>query len=341
MVLMTKKILIAVGSIVGVTIPTALAITYTKDASGSSNEKNKEIDKLLEGYLPKIVATNNAKSKTAFELTARDFSIKEIDKIENKNVHFEIIKVEAFGRSQSKNTNEDSSDEVDGTKAIITIKASLNEENKKIYTIKMKGFKTPKQAWNIYVSNHQNWPSNFKGCLDKITWTPNSKVEGSISNYAFQGLTIPSDFKIPYGITSIGDGAFKGATIQSDFHIPSSVTSIHKEAFANITLGNYQFTIPDRVTTIEEGAFSGIKSLPESFKWPSETSTILSNVFKGTTLPHNFVIPDTVKIIKTGAFEGATFFTDIQTFIVAGNHNGVTIERYAFKGTQYLKQVEQ
>ncbi|RTZ68903.1 MAG: hypothetical protein DSZ21_00900 [Tenericutes bacterium] len=154
MVLMTKKILIAVGSIVGVTIPTALAITYTK---GDSDSSNKEIDKLLEGHLPKPIAINNAKSKTAFELTIKDFSITSLIEIKNKNVHFEITKVEALGHSQSKNTNEDSSDEADGTKARVTIKASLEEgSQQKTYSIDIDGFKTPKDAWDIYVKNHQN-----------------------------------------------------------------------------------------------------------------------------------------------------------------------------------------
>jgi len=148
MVLMTKKILIAVGSIVGVTIPTALAITYTKDPSGSSNEKiikNLGFNEILKEK-PKPILSSSANGKSVFELTIQDF---EFDKnITYKGITLTIKEVKAGipnGKTES-----------DGKSVDITIEVQSNKtHNKKDYTVNIGNFKTPKQLWDDFLNEHE------------------------------------------------------------------------------------------------------------------------------------------------------------------------------------------
>ncbi len=68
------------------------------------------------------------------------------------------------------------------------------------------------------------------------------------------------EYKIPKGVTKIGDSAFSRCSSLTNIIIPEGVTSIGGEAFCECSsLTN--ITIPEGVTSIENNAFSGCSSL--------------------------------------------------------------------------------
>lgn len=53
-----------------------------------------------------------------------------------------------------------------------------------------------------------------------------------IGNYAFDGMTLPTNYDIPEGITSIGEYAFEGCNL-SRLRLPSTLKEIRSGAFRN------------------------------------------------------------------------------------------------------------
>ena len=85
-----------------------------------------------------------------------------------------------------------------------------------------------------------------------------SKNGKTLIQYAI-GKTDTS-FKVPSGVTSIGNHAFYSCDSLTNIVIPDSVTSIGDEAFEYCT-SLTSIVIPDSVTSIGEGAFSWCSSL--------------------------------------------------------------------------------
>jgi hypothetical protein len=85
-----------------------------------------------------------------------------------------------------------------------------------------------------------------------------------------------SDFKIPYGTTSIADNAFADSVKMLGVSFPSSVTAIGERAFYNSGLTS--LVIPNSVKSIGEMAFSACADLEWAFL-PNTITSIASNVF--------------------------------------------------------------
>jgi hypothetical protein len=108
-------------------------------------------------------------------------------------------------------------------------------------------------------------------------------------------------FKLPPGVTEIGEGAFCGCTSLTS--IPPGVTKIGAYAFDGCTSLT---SIPAGVTEIGEGAFRGCTSLTSI---PAGVTEIGAWAFRGCT--NLTSIPAGVTKIGQGAFCGCTSLTSI------------------------------
>ena len=106
------------------------------------------------------------------------------------------------------------------------------------------------------------------------------------------------NYKIPDGVTSIGDDTFEDCISLTSITIPDSVTSIGSSAFYDCT-SLTSITIPDSVTSIDRYAFCGCTSLA------------------------SVTIPDSVTIIGSWAFKDCTSLTAIN--VASENRNYVSV----------------
>ena len=121
-----------------------------------------------------------------------------------------------------------------------------------------------------------------------------------------------ANYKIPNGVTSIGDYAFGNCTSLSSITIPDSVTSIGSNAFTYCnSLTN--ITIPDSVTSIGSNAFNYCKNLT-SITIPDGVTSIREMTFGNCTSLTSVTIPDSVTTIGHQAFISCTRLTAV-TFL--------------------------
>lgn len=167
---------------------------------------------------------------------------------------------------------------------------------------------------------------------------------------------ISGTYKIPYGVTTIGENAFNNCESLTSVEFPDTVTSIGHSAFSGCK-SLQSIEIPSTVTAIEDHTFSECSSLA-SIKIPSTVSSIGKYAFYGcssltsidipegvTELKYNLFcqctslksvkIPDGVKTIGTGAFSGCSNLTSVEI------PKSVTkIESHAFYDCGSLKSIE-
>ena len=154
----------------------------------------------------------------------------------------------------------------------------------------------------------------------------------SIGDYAFYGCTSLTSITISDSVTSIGDSAFGGCTSLTSITIPNSVTSIGNNAFERCK-SLTSITIPDSVTQIDYYAFEGCTSLT-SITIPDGVIKIANNTFSGCTSLATITIPNSVTQIDYYAFEGCTSLTSITI------PDGVTsIGNGAFEGCTSLTSI--
>ena len=134
-----------------------------------------------------------------------------------------------------------------------------------------------------------------------------SKDGKTLIQYAI-GKTDTS-FKVPSGVTSIGDWAFEDCTSLTSIVIPDSVTSIGDCAFFNCT-SLTSVVIPDSVTSIGESAFRDCDSLTSVVIGDGVTSIGVSTFYNCSSLTR-IVIPDSVTSIGWDAFYGCTSLTSV------------------------------
>ena len=153
-----------------------------------------------------------------------------------------------------------------------------------------------------------------------------------------------SAVSVPAGIKEIAPEAFADQNGISKVYIPSSVEKIGEGAFRNCT-NLKEVSLSDGLTAIESGAFAGCSSL-SGFTLPKTLETIGAGVFSGDTALKS------VDIGKNPLFsyvDGVLYDRD-QTKLIevmpgreAETLNMPTtvtdIERYAFWGQTYLKEV--
>ena len=129
------------------------------------------------------------------------------------------------------------------------------------------------------------------------------------------------NYKIPDGVTSIGDYTFEDCISLTSITIPDSVTRIGDSAFNGCTsLTN--ITIPNSVTDIGRSAFEGCSSLT-SITIPDSVTWIGYSAFEGCASLTSITIPDSVTIIENCAFKDCTSLTAIN--VATGNQNYVSV----------------
>ena len=118
-----------------------------------------------------------------------------------------------------------------------------------------------------------------------------------------------NEYKIPKGVTSIGDYAFDGCSNLSNIIIPEGVTKIGWFAFAGCSsLSN--ITIPESVIIIEVGAFSGCSSL-SNITISEGVTWIGMHAFSGCSNLSSIAIPKSVIGIENYAFSGCSSLSSV------------------------------
>ena len=162
--------------------------------------------------------------------------------------------------------------------------------------------------------------SAFYGCK----WLKEFKVEQGNERYdVADGVLFTKDmqtliaypggrkgaFKIPYGVTEIGDGAFSGCDGLTEVTIPGSVTEIGDGVFHSCG-GLTEVTIPSSVTAIKWGTFYKCSKLTE-VTIPSSVTEIGGKAFYGCSGLTKVTIPGSVTAIKWGAFYECSKLTEV------------------------------
>ena len=131
----------------------------------------------------------------------------------------------------------------------------------------------------------------------------------SIGDDTFEDCISLTSITIPDSVTGIGSSAFEGCTSLKSITIPDSVTEIGWYAFSGCT-SLKSITIPDSVTGIATGAFNGCTSI-KSITIPNSVTEIDWYAFSGCTSLKSITIPDSVTSIGGGAFEDCISLTNI------------------------------
>ena len=109
-----------------------------------------------------------------------------------------------------------------------------------------------------------------------------------------------ANYKIPEGVTSIGQAAFDGCSNLTSITIPDSVTSIGRSAFSGCKILS-SITIPDSVTSIGNFAFVFCDSLT-SITIGDNVISIGQQAFRFCRGLTSITIPDSVTSIGLSAF---------------------------------------
>ena len=131
----------------------------------------------------------------------------------------------------------------------------------------------------------------------------------SIANEEFDGCSSLRSLTIPDSVTNIGDSAFTNCKNLKSVTIPNSVTSIGDFAFSNCP-SLTDITIPDSVTSIGKYAFYGCSNL-ENINIPNSVTSIDKFTFYGCSNLESINFPSSLTSIGEKAFQGCSNLENI------------------------------
>ena len=144
----------------------------------------------------------------------------------------------------------------------------------------------------------------------------------SIGEYAFDGCTSLTSISIPNSVTEIGDSAFSGCTslttinvaIENQYYASANGVLYNKDKTELIRYPDGKkdknYTIIDGVTSVGRLAFYGCTSFT-SVTIPNSVTEIGSSAFRNCTSLTNITIPNSVTSVDSCAFMGCTSLTSI------------------------------
>ncbi|RXE74439.1 leucine-rich repeat domain-containing protein [Muribaculaceae bacterium Isolate-013 (NCI)] len=182
------------------------------------------------------------------------------------------------------------------------------------------------------------WPDNEDDYASLTTVPTSVTLDGEtfavteIGSLAFSEVRGISSFKVPEGITAIGDAAFWSSSLES-IEIPPSVTAIGESAFEECK-SLKEFTLPATVTSVGSDMFYGCASL-ESVTLPEGLAAIPDNFLAGCVILKEVTIPSTVR--EFGEFS----LSECSTLTTTNIPEGTTkLGRFAFAKCPLLTRLD-
>ena len=150
--------------------------------------------------------------------------------------------------------------------------------------------------------------------------------EHRIEMYAFCNTGLTS-FRIPEGITGIGDDVFYGCSSLTSITIPGSVTSMGSSVFSSCE-GLESVIIKDGVTQIGSSAFYNCSSL-SSITIPGSVTSIGTYAFRSCVRLAYVSIPESVVCIEACTFKDCSSLSSIT---IPGSVTSIEYEAFAESG---------
>ncbi len=141
------------------------------------------------------------------------------------------------------------------------------------------------------------------------------KIEGkpvtAIGSNVFQNAGFRGSFRIPSGVTTIGNSAFEGCSgLTGSLTIPSGVTTIGANAFEGCSGLTGSLTIPSGVTIIDQCAFKDCSGFTGKLTLGNSVTEIRNSAFDGCSgFSGDLTIPESVTTIGERAFAGCSGFS--------------------------------
>ena len=167
----------------------------------------------------------------------------------------------------------------------------------------------------LCVSCDRNDPDKTTQIEDTSSETPviipqkNETIDGTSLVLARNCADANGFYKVPDGITFIGENAFAYDTAIKEVVIPDGVVTIGANAFMGCT-SLKKVTIPDSVESVGGAAFSGCTAL-EEISLPKNVTDILANTFYGCESLENVFLSEGLELIDGNAFANCISLSSI------------------------------
>lgn len=127
------------------------------------------------------------------------------------------------------------------------------------------------------------------------------------------------DYKLPSGITKLGENSFSGTSI-SGLELPESVTEISRGAFAGSSLR--EISLPDNLKKVSEGMFQNCATLT-SVRLGKSAEYVGSYAFDGTNLQTLYVGATVPPVVAENAFVNSlgSLFENCTLYVPSGSRS--------------------